>query len=220
MKKFISILAIAAAAALAFVSCNKEEKTAPLQGISIDPASATVAVGTPLTLKLVYVPSNAAEKPEAVWSSSDATLAVVVNGEVNAMKAGHVVITATAGEFTAECQVAIVNDEPVQGNSNISLIGTILGTNWDTDYKLAEAETGIYVIKHVTLIDTDKFKIRFDNNWDVNRGGTFAELGKGFAVVADGADILPGLNGTFDIWYNSGKEQMAVVAKDDTPAWN
>ena len=220
MKKKISILAIAAVAALAFVSCSKEEGTAPLQGISIAPDSTSVKVGSPLTLRVVYNPKNAAEKPQAIWSCSDTILAVVANGKVTSMKAGEVAITATAGEFSAKCKVTIENDVPIEGTSNVSLIGTILGDNWNKDYMLAEAESGVYVIRHVTLTDGNKFKIRFDKSWDFNRGGTFVELGKGFAVEEHGADIRPYLNGTFDIWYNKGKEQMAVTVKDGKPVWN
>ena len=146
-------------------------------------------------------------------------MATVANGKVTTFRAGEVVITAAAGEFTAECHITVENDVPVEGTSNVSLIGTFLGTYWDVDYKLAEVETGVYVIKHVTLVDTDKFKIRNDNSWDVNRGGTFVELSRGFAVVQDGDNVMPGLNGTYDIWYNQEREQMAVVAKDGTPVW-
>lgn len=220
MKKLISVIAIVAfTAAIALVSCNKEEESAVLQGISITPDSAVVKVGTPLTLTVVYSPENAADKPSVVWSSSDTNVAVVVNGKVTTMKAGAATITATAGGFSAKCNLTVENDVPIEGTSNVSLIGTFLGTNWDRDLKLAEVETGIYVIKHVTLVDTDKFKIRYDNSWDVNRGGTFVELGKGFAVVEHGDDVIPGLNGTYDIWYNKDKEQMAVVVKDGTPVW-
>lgn len=225
MKKKISILAIAAVAALAFVSCSKEkeEGTAPLQGISIAPDSTSVKVGSPLTLKVVYNPKNAAEKPQAVWSCSDTTLAVVANGKVTSKRAGEVVITATAGEFSANCKVTIENDVPIEGTSNVSLVGTFLGNGedgWGMDYMLAEVKSGVYVIRHVTLTEYDKFKIRFDKSWDLNRGGTFVELGKGFTVVENGANIRPYLNGTFDIWYNKEKEQMAVTVKDGTPAWN
>ena len=225
MKKKFSILAIAAVAALAFVSCSKEkeEGTAPLQGISIAPDSTSVKVGSPLTLKVVYNPKNAAEKPQAVWGCSDTTLAVVANGKVTSKRAGEVVITATAGEFSANCKVTIENDVPIEGTSNVSLVGTFLGNGedgWGMDYMLAEVKSGVYVIRHVTLTEYDKFKIRFDKSWDLNRGGTFVELGKGFTVVENGANIRPYLNGTFDIWYNKEKEQMAVTVKDGTPAWN
>lgn len=214
MKNLISIITLAMAAVLAFTSCSKE-----LEGISINPESVTMKVGETRTLKVNYKPDNADDKPAVVWAISDTNIATISNGKVTTMKAGVVVVTATAGEFTANCYITVENDTPIEGTSNVSLIGTFLGTNWDRDYKLAEVETGIYVIKHVTLVDTDKFKIRYDNSWDVNRGGTFVEIGKGFAVVQDGDDVIPGLNGTYDIWYNHEKEQMAVVAKDGTPVW-
>jgi len=217
MKKVLFALA-AVAVAIGFVSCSKS-----LESISIDPSSTTMKVGETRALTVVYNPEKASDKPTVAWTTSDPNIAVVSNGYVTTMKAGSVVITATAGDFTANCRITVENDVPIEGTSNVSLIGTFLGTNWDVDYKLAEVETNVFVIKHVTLTDTDKFKIRFDDSWDVNRGPAVenyeVELNKGFAVVEHGKDVLPHLNGTYDIWYNKDKEQMAVVAKDGQPVW-
>ena len=211
MKKIFATIIIAA---IALVSCSKS-----LESISIDPESATMKVGETRTLSVNYNPAKASNKPEVVWTSSNTSIATVSNGVVTTTKAGTVVITATAGEFTATCSITVENDVPIVGDSKYSLIGTFLGTDWHTDYNLAEIETNIYVVRHVTLIDTDKFKVRYNGSWDSNRGGTFIELGKGFAVTEHGEDIIPGLNGTYDIWYNKTKEQMAVVVKDGTPIW-
>ncbi len=217
MKSLISIISLALAAIVAFTSCSKE-----LEGISINPESVTMKVGETRTLKINCTPDGA-DKPAVTWTSSDTNIAVVSKGKVTTMRAGAVVITATAGEFTASCNITVENDTPIEGTSNISLIGTFLGTNWDVDYQLAEVETNVYVIKHVTLTDTDKFKIRFNGNWDVNRGTEVenfdVELNKGFAVVEHGKDVIPHWNGTYDIWYNQAKEQMAVVEKDGQPVW-
>ncbi len=218
MKKLFSIITIAVVAVIAFASCSKS-----LEGISIDPASTTMKVGETRTLTVVYNPEKASDKPAVVWATSDTNIAVVSNGKVTTMKAGAVIITATAGDFTANCYITVENDTPIEGTSNVSLIGTFLGTNWNKDYMLAEVEPNVYVIKHVTLIDTDKFKIRFDGSWDVNRGPAVenmaVELNQGFAVVEHGKDVIPHLNGTYDIWYNKTKEQMAVVVKDGQPVW-
>ena len=108
---------------------------------------------------------------------------------------------------------------PTEGTSDWSLIGAVLGSNWDKDYKLA-ASGDNFVIKNVKLAAADEFKIRFQGAWDANRGGAFAELGKGFAVENNGANIKPGLDGFYDIWYNPAVEQMAVCAKDAAPAWS
>lgn len=220
MKSIFSITSIAMAAVLAFTSCGKD---IDLDSISITPETTTIKVGEPLTLKVKYNPDDADNKPTAVWTSSDSTIAIVTKGNVTTMKAGEVTITATAGEFTATCHLTVENDTPIEGTSNVSLIGTFLGTNWNVDYKLAEVETNIYVIKHVTLTYPDKFKIRFNNNWDVNRGADVenmpVELNQGFAVVEHGKDVIPHLNGTYDIWYNKAKEQMAVVTRDGQPIW-
>jgi len=107
---------------------------------------------------------------------------------------------------------------PVTGSSDWSLIGAVLGTSWDTDYALAQ-DGDVYVVKNVKLTASDEFKIRYQNAWDTNRGGTFAELGAGFSVENNGANIKPGLDGIYDIYYNAAVEQMAVVAANGTPTW-
>ena len=108
---------------------------------------------------------------------------------------------------------------PVQGESAWSVIGTVLETNWDTDYVLAEAD-GIFVLKNLKLAAGNEFKIRENKGWDNNRGGDFAELGAGFDVTNGGANIKPELDGIYDVYYNPALEQMAVCEKDAAPAWS
>ena len=107
---------------------------------------------------------------------------------------------------------------PVQGESAWSVIGTVLETNWDTDYVLAEAD-GIFVLKNLKLAAGNEFKIRENKGWDNNRGGDFAELGAGFDVTNGGANIKPELDGIYDVYYNPAVEQMAITAANGTPSW-
>ena len=102
--------------------------------------------------------------------------------------------------------------------SDWSVIGTVGGTSWDTDFAMV-ASGDLFVIKDFALAADNEFKIRFKKDWEVNRGGEYAELGKGFEVTQGGANIKPGLDGNYDIWYNPAKEQMAVCAKDAAPEW-
>ena len=112
---------------------------------------------------------------------------------------------------------------PVEGTSEWSVIGTLLGANWDKDYKAAQSEN-IFVVKNVKLEAATEFKWRQytsgNNGWDVNRGGTFAALGEAFDVTANGANIKPGLDGIYDLYLNLDVDQAAIVAKDGAqPAW-
>ena len=57
-----------------------------------------------------------------------------------------------------------------------------------------------YVAKGVSLTADSAFKFVQNKSWTVNRGGTFVTLGEAFDVYQDGADIKPGLTGTYDIY--------------------
>ena len=107
---------------------------------------------------------------------------------------------------------------PVEGNSDWSVIGALLGTNWDKDYVCAE-ENGAFVLKNVKLTATDEFKFRKGKAWDENRGGAFESLNNGFAVVHDGANIKPGLDGVYDLYLLADLTQAAVCAKGVSPEW-
>ena len=54
-----------------------------------------------------------------------------------------------------------------------SLIGTIDGTNWDTDFPFSNEGNGIYVAD-IVLAANGEFKIRFNNDWGINLGATVA----------------------------------------------
>jgi len=107
---------------------------------------------------------------------------------------------------------------PVEGNSDWSVIGALLGTNWDKDYVCAE-ENGAFVLKNVKLTATDEFKFRKGKAWDENRGGAFGSLNNGFAVEDKGANIKPGLDGVYDLYLLADLTQAAVCAKGVSPEW-
>jgi len=102
--------------------------------------------------------------------------------------------------------------------SDWSVIGSIAGDEWKVDIAMAQ-DGDIYVAKSVTLTAADEFKIRYQKAWDANRGGTFVALGQPFAVEHNGVNIKPGLDGKYDIYYNSGLELMEVTAEGATPDW-
>lgn len=226
MKKFLTIFAVAALALTAAVSCTDkedEETIIELKGISVSSPSLDLFVGDEATLTVKYTPENATNQPKATWTSSAETVAVVTEGKVTAVGAGEATITATVEKFTASCTVKVTAKDdytgPVQGNSAWSVVGTLLDSNWgDVDYVCAE-EDGIFVLKNVRLAADDQFKFRENKDWANNRGGAFAELGTGFDVTNGGDNIVVGVAGIYDLYYNPEVEQAAVVAKDGTPSW-
>ena len=222
MRKLFSVFAIAAIAGFAFVSCNNDDKDTPLKGIKLSLNTADVIAGEELVLKAVYDPEDADSKPQIVWKSSDTVAAKVVNGTVYAKNYGKYVITATADQFSDSCVVSVKWADPEEGDSKYAIIGLFHGvSNWSVakslKMKVYEQDDRFYCIKNITLIESDKFKIWYDNSWTFNRGGHFGELGKWFDVNQDGDNVTPGLTGTYDIYYYKDGNKMAITEHNVNP---
>lgn len=96
------------------ISCG--EKAAPvieLNDILLAEESIELDQGETSTLTLQFVPSNATDKTVA-WTSSNAQVATVANGVVNAVGEGKATITAAAsgGRFLAACEVTVYGKAP------------------------------------------------------------------------------------------------------------
>ena len=82
------------------------EAVVPVTEISLDKEKLDMTEGDTETLTATVKPDNATVKT-VTWKSSDETIAKVVDGVVTAVKAGSVVITATAGDKSATCEVFV-----------------------------------------------------------------------------------------------------------------
>ena len=64
------------------------------------------------------------------------------------------------------------------------VIGSICGTNWDTDFSMTEDPKGTYTSDVLNLKAGEEFKVRQGASWDVNFGVEFN--GANIVVEADG----------------------------------
>lgn len=90
----------------------KSAGTAPVESVTLDKTTATIEVEEALQLKATVLPMEAANK-NVVWTSSDATVATVVDGLVTGLKEGTTTITATSeenSEIKATCEITV---EPI-----------------------------------------------------------------------------------------------------------
>lgn len=107
-----------------------------------------------------------------------------------------------------------------------SIIG--LGNDWNTDYDMTEAETGVWKYKGITLTETDEFKIRQNHAWTTSVGGPEAnaksnidptnpydvykpELGTAFAT--GDKNIAVQVAGTYDVVYDTNAGTITVSEK-------
>jgi len=114
-KKFLGIIAIAAIIGLGFNACDDEgnnngggNNTIPVTGVTLNKTTLALTVGSADALVADIAPSNASNT-NVTWSTSNASVATVNNGTVNAISAGTATITVTTtdGGKTATCAVTV-----------------------------------------------------------------------------------------------------------------
>ena len=89
------------------------------------------------------------------------------------------------------------------------VVGTING--WGTpDRIMYQDENGKFVYEDLETVATDEIKIRQNEDWAVNRGGSFAAFGEPFAVEHNGANIKLGRDAKFTIVYDPEAETITL----------
>lgn len=83
-----------------------------------------------------------------------------------------------------------------------SVIGTVNGTNWDTDFDMAiQADGTTYKLEGITLAAGNEFKVRQSRSWDNNFGAD---------GVAGGANIVVEADGTYTIVFDSATGMITM----------
>lgn len=109
-----------------------------------------------------------------------------------------------------------------------SVIGTVGGSSWDTDYDLVNTEGGTWVIEGIELTASDEFKLRADHAWTIQAGGPEANatstidpgnpyevfkatVGEPFTAKTDnGKNIQVGIAGIYDITYDTAAGTILI----------
>ena len=113
-----------------FITITVITNAVRVRGISLDKTTLELKVDDSETLTATVTPPDATNK-NVSWTSSDATIATVENGQVKGVKPGSVTITAKTedGGMTAECTVTVkTNLAPsvTIGSENVSAVSVVL----------------------------------------------------------------------------------------------
>ena len=150
-------------------------------------------------------PSNlAAQANDAVKANE--SLAALQKQNAHAVVQGNIhgawwdiakVLGAEAKAATSEADLqAALNDYTAAIDATLNMtddqknawgvIGSICGTNWDTDFSMTEEPAGTFTSDVLELKAGEEFKVRQGASWDVNYGEGGAANGPNIKVEADG----------------------------------
>ena len=82
-----------------------------------------------------------------------------------------------------------LSEPGVSGSDTWSVIGSICGTMWDTDFPMTYRGDGIWVSDPMTLYAGDELKCRMNNSWDENYGAD-GYYGANYVVTEDGQYVV------------------------------
>lgn len=100
-----------------------------------------------------------------------------------------------------------------------SLIGTIGGTNWDSDFDM-EYHYGVFAYEYtMEIADSEEFKVRLNHDWDINRGlnGSAAAAlveGEATPVKNGGANMKVPESGKWTVSYNPTADTVTITKSE------
>ena len=106
-------------------TCAVDISPIDVTGISLNISTLILIIGKEYVLTATVIPNNATDQ-SITWTSSDNSIATVVDGKLKAIAEGEVVITAKAGDKTATCIVSV--KDPLTYDEGV----IINGTKWAT----------------------------------------------------------------------------------------
>ncbi len=132
--------------------------TVPTGSVTLDKTTLSLAVGETAQLTATVKPDDATDK-NVTWTSSDESVAKVVNGKVTAVKSGKATITAKCGGKTAECAVIVTVP-----TGSVTLDKTSLSLAVGETVQLtATVKPDDATDKNVTWTSSDEFVAKVDN---------------------------------------------------------
>ena len=88
------------------------------------------------------------------------------------------------------------------------VVGTING--WGAPDRIMYEKDGKFIYEDLEITANDEIKIRVNEDWAENRGGTFVELGQPFAVENNGGNVKVGRDAKVTVTYDPAAETITL----------
>lgn len=169
------------------------QTTIPVESVSLDQSTATIAVGKSITLTVTVSPSNASNNT-ITWATSNSSVATVSNGTVTGQSSGTVTITATSNNGkSASCSVTVqaagtngwvgsANAGAISmNNTNFTASGSYKDVNNKTSASISTLRYRVYNSDGLTYSD---FEPTISYSWLVSGDGLSLNSSTGINNVA------------------------------------
>lgn len=185
----------------------------PATGISLNESEIDLEKGEEQTLTATVEPADSSDS--VTWLSSDNSVATVENGVVTAVGAGTATITATAGDYSSECQVNVT-----------SPLKSITISAEDDKTAITKGETLQLSVSYDPEDTTDTKSVAWSSDKpsvaSVDENGLVTALADGAAVIT--AETPNGIKDTYEITVaeihlqSISIEETATIAKGNSKA--
>ncbi len=211
MKKFL-FYSLFALTLLAVPSCGSDKEDEPqpstiaVSGLTLDNTSIIVLEGETITLTATVTPDNATDKTVS-WTTSDAAVATVSDGKVSAVKEGEAIISAKAGNKTAECKVtvsALLVNKFVAKSFSVSETKQVYFSSGNLQYHCKNKEWRFAQLQYDYIREEDNLNISDDYDgyidlfgWGTGGNPTLASTNNDdYATFSDWGAMIDG-----DVWH-------------------
>lgn len=174
---------------------------------------------------------------DGAWDLNWGANCEVGGGNVSVTEAGNyrVYLDLNKNEFKLDANMYGKDEPGMTGGGDVppvvdkptawSLIGTINGDNWSADIDMTNTTGDTWIVRSVTLTESDEFKIRADHDWTTAWGGTEENATStidasnaygvfkptlGTAFAKGDVNIAVGVAGVYDITLDYAAETILI----------
>ena len=217
------------------IQIYKKDAPVAVTGVSLNKASMTLAIGDSETLTATVEPEEASNK-NVTWTTSNSSVATVTNGVVTGVAEGTATITVTTedGDFTATCDVTVVDNIPVTGvtldqtsvsvdrGKTVTLTASVLPANasdkdvtWSTsNSSVATVDNGI-----VTGVAVGNATITVTTHDGSFTATCDVTVTKPEFIFYESFDKCDGIGGNDGTWNGSAGSKDWTAASGDNSGW-